>query len=354
MNISQLQEAIKDCLETNTPVMVWGPPGIGKTEGIAQLAEQEGYKFIDIRLSQMDAVDLRGIPFRDPETHRTSWAVPSMWPAENDHETKYLIFFDEINHATSATLSAAFQAIQERRIGEYKFPDNVRIIAASNEEKDGGAVTKKMPPPLNNRFTHYYARSGHEDWVKWANTAGIDPVVTGFIRFSPNSLNEFITHSNTSEEKKRVSQVRSSHAFATPRSWVAVDRFIKLHTDGTTGQINMDALRGHIIGTVGEEQATKFNGYLKYHRDMPDLDKVIKDPMMFDVPTAAGMQYAMCAGLSAKADTKNFANVLKYVTRMSKEFQAMVVKDAINRNLELLVHPDCLKWQEENENLLKS
>lgn len=351
LTISQVKESVRRSIEADTPVMLWGPPGIGKSESMAQLAEEMDYRFIDIRLSQMDAVDLRGIPHVDKATGRTNWAIPTMWPDEDD-ETPTLIMFDEINHATSATLSAAFQAIQERRIGEYKFPKAVRIVAAANEERDGGAVTKRMPPPLNNRFTHFYAGSSHEDWIKWAVANGVDPMVTGFIRFSPDSLNEFIAHSNTEEERARVSEVRKRHAFATPRSWAAVNRYIRGATDGSTGKIDLDPIRASILGTVGTDQATKFNGYIKYYMDMPDLDKVIKNPMQYDVPEAAGMRFAMCAGLSSKSNMKNFGQVLKYVTRMEKEFQAMVVKDAVNRNLELLVHPDCLKWQDDNENLL--
>ena len=48
----------------HTPVMLWGPPGVGKSQIVAQVAEKNDIPVIDIRLSQMEPSDLRGIPFK--------------------------------------------------------------------------------------------------------------------------------------------------------------------------------------------------------------------------------------------------------------------------------------------------
>ena len=44
------------------PLMLWGAPGVGKSTVIRELCAQEGIGFIDIRLSQREPVDLRGLP----------------------------------------------------------------------------------------------------------------------------------------------------------------------------------------------------------------------------------------------------------------------------------------------------
>ena len=49
----------------HTPVMIWGPPGVGKSQLVSQVAEKHDRMLIDIRLSQMEPSDLRGIPFKD-------------------------------------------------------------------------------------------------------------------------------------------------------------------------------------------------------------------------------------------------------------------------------------------------
>ena len=62
----------------HTPVMLWGPPGVGKSQMVAQVAAKHDVPVIDIRLSQMEPSDLRGIPFRSGE--QVVWAVPALLP----------------------------------------------------------------------------------------------------------------------------------------------------------------------------------------------------------------------------------------------------------------------------------
>mgnify|MGYP000514802776 CR=1 FL=1 len=67
----------------HTPVMLWGPPGVGKSQMVAQIGARHGVSVIDIRLSQMEPSDLRGIPFRSGET--VEWAVPAILPDADRH-----------------------------------------------------------------------------------------------------------------------------------------------------------------------------------------------------------------------------------------------------------------------------
>ncbi len=67
----------------HTPVMMWGPPGVGKSQIVMQVAAKHNVAVIDIRLSQMEPSDLRGIPFRVGE--HVEWAVPAMLPDAQRH-----------------------------------------------------------------------------------------------------------------------------------------------------------------------------------------------------------------------------------------------------------------------------
>ena len=77
----------------HTPVMLWGPPGVGKSQMVAHIAERHGMPVIDIRLSQMEPSDLRGIPFRVED--RVEWAIPSMLPDAKRHGNQGILFLDE-------------------------------------------------------------------------------------------------------------------------------------------------------------------------------------------------------------------------------------------------------------------
>ncbi|MGD8853063.1 MAG: AAA family ATPase, partial [Gammaproteobacteria bacterium] len=67
----------------HTPVMLWGPPGVGKSQIVVQIAQRHEVPAIDIRLSQMEPTDLRGIPFRVAD--QVEWAVPAMLPNTERH-----------------------------------------------------------------------------------------------------------------------------------------------------------------------------------------------------------------------------------------------------------------------------
>ena len=99
----------------HTPVMLWGPPGVGKSQIVAQVAARHGVPIIDIRLSQMEPSDLRGIPFR--VENRVEWAVPAMLPDANRHWPAGILFLDEITSAPPAVSAAAYQLILDRKLG---------------------------------------------------------------------------------------------------------------------------------------------------------------------------------------------------------------------------------------------
>jgi MoxR-like ATPase len=104
----------------HTPVMLWGPPGVGKSDMIRQTGERHGAPVIDIRLSQMEPSDLRGIPFRNGEF--VEWAAPAILPDEERHGGEGILFLDEINSAPPSVSAAAYQLILDRRLGEYRCP----------------------------------------------------------------------------------------------------------------------------------------------------------------------------------------------------------------------------------------
>jgi MoxR-like ATPase len=148
--------------------MLWGPPGVGKSQIVAKIAQQHGVDLVDIRLSQMEPTDLRGIPFRSG--NKVEWSIPAMLP--HDQHSSGILFLDEITSAPPAVSAAAYQLILDRRLGEYKMPEGWVIFAAGNRQGDRG-VTYAMPAPLANRFTHYEVEVHLDDWVHWAHSEDI-------------------------------------------------------------------------------------------------------------------------------------------------------------------------------------
>src|SRR5210317_167861 len=181
----QAKRLITKCFDKKRPVFLWGPPGIGKSEVVASIAEEQKGLMIDLRLAQMEPTDLRGIPYYNKDNGLMDWAPPIDLPDE-ELASQYpvvVLFLDEMNSAPPSVQAAAYQLILNRRVGKYVLPDNVVMIAAGNRESDKG-VTYRMPTPLANRFVHIEMRADFLAWADWAVNNNIHTDVVGYLSFA--------------------------------------------------------------------------------------------------------------------------------------------------------------------------
>jgi MoxR-like ATPase len=153
---NKAKNSLRHAMRKKRPVFMWGPPGIGKSDIVAQITNSfKNSLLIDVRLSLWEPTDIKGIPYFDTNSGKMVWGAPAELP-DDELAAKYdniVLFLDEMNSAAPAVQAAAYQLILNRRVGQYRLPDNVMIVAAGNREADKG-VTYRMPAPLANRFIH--------------------------------------------------------------------------------------------------------------------------------------------------------------------------------------------------------
>lgn len=318
--------------------MVHGSPGSGKSQVVKQASDRYGGQFIDLRLSQLDPVDLRGIPTN--EQGLTAWLTPKFLPQSG----KGVLFLDEINSAAQATQAAAYQLILDRKLGDYTLPDGWAMIAAGNRQSDR-AIVNQMSTALRNRFTHIQFEVNHEDWCEWALRNNINVTVLGFVRYRPMLLNEFEMRNKSKEERDRVANLKDANAFATPRSWEFLSKIMDANPPK---DIEIELFQG----VIGEGPASEFIGYLKYYRALPDLDAILKDPSKFECPKEPAVQYALATGLATKATMENLEKFVKLALKMPAEFQVLMMKDAVARERKLIGTKQFNDWAVKNQNVL--
>jgi hypothetical protein len=217
------------------------------------------------------------------------WAPPVEMPDE-ETASQYpvvVLFLDEMNSAPASVQSAAYQLILNRRIGKYKLPDNVVMVAAGNRESDKG-VTFRMPTPLANRFVHQEMRVDFSSWQEWAVQNNIHKDVVGYLSFAKQDLYDFDAKS-------------ASRAFATPRSWTFVSQLLDEEEDN-------DTVTNLIAGTVGEGLAVKFMAHRKVASKMPNptdiLSGKVKDLNVKEVSAMYSLVISMCYELKGAVETK--------------------------------------------------
>ncbi len=181
MKPSKIVQSLKSLIHVKQPVFIWGPPGIGKSQVVAQVAREENLDLTDVRAVLLDPVDLRGLPHING--NRASWCPPDFLP-EQGHG---VLFLDELNAAPPLVQAACYQLILDRRLGEYVLAPGWSIVAAGNRDTDR-AVTHRMPSALANRFAHLDFEVDVGEWLVWAQENTISPEVTAFYVSAPISF----------------------------------------------------------------------------------------------------------------------------------------------------------------------
>jgi hypothetical protein len=286
----QARKSLLKAFSKKRPLFLWGPPGIGKSELVAEIAEELGGYMIDLRLGQMEPTDIRGIPFYNKDLGKMDWAEPVDLPTKEFAEQYPIVvlFLDEMNSAAPSVQAAAYQLILNRRCGKYFLPDNVVLVAAGNRESDKG-VTYRMPTPLANRFIHQEMRVDFASYQEWAVKNKIHKDVVGYLSFAKQDLYDFDPKS-------------ASRAFATPRSWTFVSQILE-DEDGDD-----DTIMNLVAGTVGEGLAVKFMAHRKIAGRMPRPEDIlsgkVKDLDVKEVSAMYSLVISMCYELKGAIEKK--------------------------------------------------
>lgn len=309
-------------------LFIWGPPGVGKSGIIKQVAAALGVGFIDIRAVLLDPVDLRGLPTIDPATGRARWAIPEFLPTEGSG----ILFLDEVPAAPQLTQNALLQLTLDRKLGEYTLPDGWVIVAAGNRVEDRAGAFRTSTA-INNRFLHLDLEVHAEDWQDWALSSGIAPEVRSFLNSQPQKLHQF-------------DPAQNQRAFPTPRSWEFVSRILPACTDTNFHDL--------VSGCIGAGVAAEFVAFAKVYRSLPDVDGILSAPATAKVPTEPDVLYAITGAITEKvrADNKKNGAAARYASRMPKEFGVLLFRDLVKVDRTTLATAEGKQFLKDNRDAL--
>jgi len=336
MRPRSLTHAINVHLDLGQPIFLWGAPGVGKSDLIANLAVRRKEELRDVRLNMMDPTDLKGLPFKSSHgvgkkaRDVCAWLTPDFLPTEG----KGILFLDELNSAPPSVQAAGYQLILNRRLGDYFLPDGWNVVAAGNRAGDR-AVVHAMPSPLANRFVHLDFTIHNDDWHEWADKHEINNIVTGFLRYRPALLHKYDPKENP-------------RAFPTPRSWSFASKLVG--SDALSGEDFHEVLKG----TVGEGAAVEFVAYMQVYRNLPTAAEIIKKPLEIPVPGSdkQAERYATVSMLNEHVDAKTIAPIMQYVNRFPPEFQVCFMRTMLVRNVSLSATASVRDWIAKNSSVL--
>lgn len=322
-------------------IYIEGPPGVGKSDIIRQVTEEEKVGFVDFRLLLRDPTDLRGIPVPDLTAKVANWLPPSELPQKGTHEERGIILFDDLPTASPLVQASAYQImIWPHRLGEYQMPEGWVIVGAGNRKGEG--PTHIVPIPLRNRLTILRYDLNLDDWISWAIRNNIRPEVIAFNKWA------FGRESNNKRPEWPLFALdpsQSDWAFPSPRSWEKVSRKLK---EGWTE----DVLHEAIEGDVGKGTAIEFAAYLGIFSKIPDLDDILVNGKDI-VPEELDLLYALVMAVAGYTEPDQFERCLEYSWKLTPEFRVLLVKSLAAKDKKALTKCEGFpKWAQAHSDLI--
>jgi hypothetical protein len=323
-------------------VMLWGAPGIGKSQGVKQLATEietsTGKKVAvtDVRLLLFNPIDLRGIPTSNEDKTLAVWLKPKIFHMDESADVINILFLDEISAAPPSVQAAAYQITLDRVIGEHRLPDNCIVIAAGNRVTDK-SVAYAMPKALSNRLCHLEVKDDFGSWKEWAIRKGVNEKVIGFLTFRQEYLMRFDT-------------TKDDLAFATPRTWEMVSNILNFVSNDVNSNYAL------IAGCVGIGTAVEFRTWCAVYNQLPDIEEIFEGKCK-QVPKSTDVMYAVIASMVSYAkkhsnDMRKIANSIAYAKKLPPDFATILLKDYMaiepDYKQKLLVVPEFADWLSKN------
>ena len=343
-----LADKVRFCRSFNRPIMIFGPPGVGKSQAIHQ-AKDEDDLVIDCRLTSLESIDMRGLPIikknadtKNPEA--VVWVRPEFLPDEGGVVfegklyKKGILFLDEINTAQIAVQAPALQLVLDHRVGPHRLGKNWYIAAAGNRADDGCHVNP-MSAALLDRFAIYDYTPSHQTWTEWAIKNGVHDNVVGFISFSPSSL----------MSPRRDEYSPSSN----PRSWVFVSDMLKTGVKPDVSDVR---------ACVGS-QASEFMAYVKVCASLPNIARLVEGKEKFvenkrEISVAYAVANAVASHLMNHGKpVEVLDNCVRVIAGISPEpaslfYRRLMFTASDKIKTALFNSKEVTKWIKDNEELL--
>lgn len=329
-------------------LFITSKPGVAKSAIGRSIAEKMGFRYIDMRLSMNDESDFKFPYLEDKEydgkTIKVSgYAVPS-WAYEAN-QAPTIIHFEELNRAPLFVRNAALQILLEREIGEFRFNENVLMMASGNLGDEDGTDVEELDSALNNRLIHLSHSLAVDEWLNDFAEENCHRMVTSFIKAHP--------------EKMYQSATENTKAYATPRSWTMLSEFI-------VSNFGMDASPREFLPSL-KEVATGYLGnsamkFIQYCEDMLNIsiqdvldnyDNIKKDLERYNRDKNSELIQSLKEIDITKLSQKQLDNVVKFLRNVGDDEKTAYLLYILD-NVTDVTNPKLKKFLLQFEDLLRT
>lgn len=318
------------------PVLITGPPGVGKTDIITQAAYYCEHDVVVSHPALSDPTDYKGLAWMDNGSGMAKFLPIGEMNSLLYCQKPTVWIMDDLGQASESVQKALMQWILGRMVGDHRLPDHVTIVAATNRRQDRAGVGGFLAP-IRSRFkTIVELEVDNAEWCDWAIQHDIVDNVITFLR----SIRPALLSTDDAPSADIVN-------CPSPRTWSNLSDIERLN------------LPQHIAiqaygGAVGKGASTEYVAFCNELANMVSLDAILDNPTTAELPQKPPQCYATATGLASRTNYRNFGTVMTYCDRwynagrsefVSLYFQDTITRDQRNRtdtSKMIVMHPEFL------------
>ena len=270
-------EALSLAVAARVPVLLWGPPGAGKSSAVEDMCRSIDLTFEVVIASIREPSDFSGLPVI---TENGVEFAPPRWAKTLAEAGNGVLFLDEISTAPPAVQAALLRVVLERVVGDLDLPDELAIVAAANPP-DQAADGWDLSAPLANRFCHL---DWHVDVMTVATglVAGFPtPVIPTLpedwknqIPIAAGLVGGFLSVRQSLVIQPPIERALAGRAWPSPRTWEMLARLLAA---AFAVECSLETKRNLVIGCVGDGAGLEFLNWVQ-ELDLPDPEAALMDP----------------------------------------------------------------------------
>lgn len=331
VNHEELQQLAETYYNKRIPLFIYGGFGIGKSQVIKEvalkLAKEKNKEFVDwnrinarekrtlinntkgkfifcdIRTTQIEPSDLRGLPLFNGDKDFVDWKPNLIFSLLSEKEADGILFFDEMNNASPMVMASLYQIFLDRAIGEISINKDVGIISAGNRIGVDKANVFEVPAPLKDRMGELELTiPDKESWREWALSNGIDSRIIAFLEFKSSYL--YLV-----DDKNRDKS-------CTPRGWERCSHLIN-----DVDNSNLDLLKNLVSSALGEGVGIEWVAYTKLQRKI-DIEDYLKTPKKVTELKDMDLRYSLLGVASEYYKKHKKVDILEKMLNICEHLEA--------------------------------
>ena len=270
-------------VERQRPIFLMGPPGIGKTDIMNQVAEEMNIAVVSYSMSHHTRQSALGLPFiADKEyggrKYRTteytmSEIIASLYDVmEETGKKEGILFLDEINCVSETLAPSMLQFLQYKVFGRHSIPDGWVIVTAGNPPEYNNSVREFDLATLD-RLKRIDVEPDFGAWWKYAQNQEVHTAVLTYLEIKKD---DFYSVETTVDGKE----------FVTARSWVDLSDMMKLYEEHDI-PVNLELIRQYVQNErIARDFSAYYDLFYRYRKDYR-IDDILKGAVEDGVRTRA-------------------------------------------------------------------